>query len=139
MTTFRTLASANRINTRRASVLAGTLLTLALLVACGDGSNQATPAAIPGGDPERGRQALIAYECNTCHRIPGLQTTDGRSAPALTVWPNRAFVAGMPNTPDNVIAFIQDPQRYRPGTEMPDVGVTDEDARDIAAYLFSLR
>jgi cytochrome c len=123
----------------------GALAACCLLVvlgsaACGNGDETPTPVVVAGGDPERGREALIRYECNTCHRIPGVETENGRTAPALTVWANRAFVAGiMPNTPENVMDFIQDPQRYRPGTAMPDLGVTDDDARDIAAYLFTLR
>jgi cytochrome c len=122
------------------ALLACCLLIVLGVAACGDGDETLAPVVVAGGDPERGREAIVRYECNTCHRIPGVEADNGRTAPALTVWANRAFVAGiMPNTPENVMDFIQDPQRYRPGTAMPDLGVTDDDARDIAAYLFTLR
>jgi cytochrome c len=114
------------------------LALLLLLSACqGD-----APAAreVPGGDPETGRELIIAYDCGECHRIPGIDGADGRTAPGLQVWPNRAFVGGgLPNTPENVISFIHDPDGTMAGSEMPDMGVSKEEARHITAYLFSLQ
>ena len=51
----------------------------------------------------------------------------------------RAFVAGQTNTPDNLMRFIRHSQQVRRPTPMPDLGVSDEDARDITAYLYTLR
>lgn len=49
-------------------------------------------------------------------------------------------VAGMlRNSPANLIRWIRDPQGVVPGNAMPDMGVTEADARDIAAYLYTLR
>ena len=95
---------------------------------------------VPGGDPDRGAELIISYQCGECHYIPGIEDADGRDAPGLQIWPNRAFVAdSAPNTPENVIAFIQNPAAVQPGSPMPDLGVSEEEARDITAYLFTLR
>ncbi len=48
-------------------------------------------------------------------------------------------MAGGSNTPDRLVQWIQHPQHLRPRSPMPEMGVTDGDARDIAAYLYTLR
>jgi cytochrome c len=59
------------------------------------------------------------------------------AAPPLHRFYQRSFIAGrLPNTEDNLIRWIQDPQQVEPGTAMPDLGVTEDEARDIAAYLY---
>jgi cytochrome c len=60
--------------------------------------------------------------------------------PPLTMFAQRAYIAGqLPNEPDNLIRWIQDPQTVEPGTAMPDLGVDTSTARDMAAYLYTLR
>jgi cytochrome c1 len=52
----------------------------------------------------------------------------------------RVYLAGrVPNTPADMMRWIQHPQELERGTAMPDMNVTDSDARDIAAYLYTLR
>ena len=52
----------------------------------------------------------------------------------------RAYIAGqLPNDPENLVRWIQDPQGVEPGTAMPNLGVTAAVARDMAAYLYTLR
>ncbi len=94
---------------------------------------------VPGGDPVLGRTALTTYACVSCHTIPGVPGATFSIGPPLDNWAERHFVAGtQPNKPDNLIAFLLDPQSTRPGTAMPDVGLTEEDAASIAAYLYAL-
>lgn len=96
--------------------------------------------AVEGGDPEAGRRAIVAYGCGGCHAIPGIRTARGVVGPPLRAMGARAYVAGnLPNTPDNLVAWIMDPQDIEPGTAMLDLSVTEEDARAIAAYLYTLR
>jgi cytochrome c2 len=45
----------------------------------------------------------------------------------------------LPNSPENMARWLREPQRYAPLTAMPDLGVTERDARDMAAYLATLR
>lgn len=94
---------------------------------------------VPGGEPEKAPQVMRAYGCGTCHTIPGVAGANGAVGPKLDRLASQSFLAGqLPNTADNLIKWIQHPQEIRPGVDMPDMGVTDTDARNIAAYLYSL-
>lgn len=92
------------------------------------------------GDPERGRVALHQYACATCHTIPGVVSGFPKVGPPLKRFASRIFIAGLlPNTPENLRRWIRAPQEVSPGNAMPDLGVTERDARDMAAYLYSLQ
>ena len=94
---------------------------------------------VAGGDPARGRRAIVRYGCGSCHVIPGVPAAEGRVGPPLTDVADRAFVAGrVPNEPAALVRWIRDPQAVDSMTAMPDLGVTEPDARDIAAYLYTL-
>jgi cytochrome c len=95
---------------------------------------------VPGGDPQQGKEAAVAYGCGTCHVIPGIRQARGLVGPPLGMFARRTYIAGeAPNTPDRLIRWIQAPQSIEPGTAMPDLGVTEQQARNIAAYLYTLR
>src|SRR5690349_8785855 len=113
------------------------LIVFGALSACNAASSTAT--AMAGGDPERGRDALKTNGCVTCHTIPGVRGGVGTVGPPLTQFARRSYAAGAPNDPDHVVRFIQHPRQVRPGTPMPDMGLSDRDARDMAAYLYTLR
>ena len=50
-----------------------------------------------------------------------------------------SLIAGrLANTPDNLVQWLRRPQIIKPGTAMPDMGVTEVHARDMAAYLATL-
>lgn len=94
---------------------------------------------VPDGDPALGKRAIELYGCMSCHAIPGVKQADANVGPPLTAWANRRYIAGLlPNEPDNLIAWIINPQAFEPGTAMPSLGVSEEDARNIAAYLYTL-
>lgn len=94
---------------------------------------------IPQGDPQHGAVAIGQYGCGSCHRIPGINGADGMVGATLANLSRRSILAGqLPNNPDNLIAWIEHPQQMEPGVGMPDLGVSETDARDIAAYLYSL-
>jgi cytochrome c len=87
----------------------------------------------------RGKAAIRKYGCGTCHKIPGIHEADSMVGPPLQGVGTRAFIAGiLPNTPQNMIAWIRKPQEIDSRKAMPDMKVTDTDARDIAAYLYTL-
>lgn len=95
---------------------------------------------VAGGDPGRGRTALDGFGCGTCHLIPGVTGAVGAVGPPLSRFAARAYIGGqLPNQPANLIRWIQNPQAVEPGTAMPDLGVTAAVARDMAAYLYTLR
>ena len=94
----------------------------------------------PPGDPARGVAALEKYSCGSCHVIPGVREATGTVAPSLEGIASRPQLAGnLPNTPENLRRWIQRPQEVAEGTDMPDMGVTDQDALDIAAHLSTLK
>jgi cytochrome c2 len=79
------------------------------------------------------------YGCGSCHVVPGVSGANGKVGPPLTDFGQRSYVAGLlPNNADNLQHWIRDPQQVLPGNAMPDLGVTQVDAQDIAAYLLTL-
>lgn len=93
--------------------------------------------SIPGGDATRGLRAIQKHGCTACHTIPGVPGPRGRVCPTLEGFASRKYIGGqLTNTPENLIRWIMDPHAIATGTAMPDLGVTEEEARDIAAYLY---
>jgi cytochrome c len=120
----------------RAAWLATAAVGLVCLTSCGGTAS----GSVPGGDPQRGERAIERYGCGACHVIPGVPGARGAVGPPLTSFAKRTIVAGrLSNTSDNLTRWIRDPQAIEPGTAMPDLGVSDADARDIAAYLYTLQ
>lgn len=92
---------------------------------------------VPGGDSKAGRVALRDYGCASCHKIPGV-SPQSYVGPPLDEFAQRHYIAGnMPNTTENLIRWIQNPQEIEPGTAMPSLNVSDVDALNMAAYLYS--
>jgi cytochrome c oxidase assembly factor CtaG/cytochrome c2 len=88
----------------------------------------------------RGAQLISKYGCGSCHTIPGINGADGLVGPPLTHWSRRTYIAGvLPNDPDNLQFWIQHPQQVVPGVDMPDMGIRQQEARDIAIYLDTIR
>ena len=95
---------------------------------------------LTGGDPARGRGLMRHYGCAGCHEIPGVRGADGRVGPSLDHVAGRLYIAGvLPNSAANMLRWIEDPPAQAPGTAMPRTGATGQQARDIVAYLYTLR
>lgn len=102
--------------------------------------DERTANQLTGGDPAKGREAIANYGCGSCHQIRGVSGANGMIGPPLNDIGSRTMLAGqLPNSPDNMVRWIRQPQQVESGTAMPDLGVTENDARDIAAYLYTLR
>lgn len=94
---------------------------------------------VEGGDPSQGHDAIISAGCGSCHVIPGVRGANGVVGPSLERWSERRIIAGVvPNDPDRLITWITVPQSIVPGNAMPNLGVTDGQARNMAAYLYTL-
>jgi len=94
--------------------------------------------AITGGDPARAPDLMRRYGCGGCHTIPGLAGADGQVGPPLTDLVHRVYIGGgATNSPDNLITWIVSPQTFVPRTAMPATGITEAEARDVAAYLYA--
>jgi cytochrome c1 len=95
---------------------------------------------VAGGDPREGPATMRRYGCEACHTTPGVRGADSRVGPPLTGFARRRFIGGrVPNEPENLLLWIRNPQAVKPGNAMPNLGVTAQDAEDIAAYLYRLR
>jgi cytochrome c len=93
-----------------------------------------------GGDVKVGEHLIYSYGCGTCHAIPGIAEANGRIGPTLRGFGSRYYIAGLLlNTPQNLFRWVSKPQEIDPATAMPNLGVTEQQARDIAAYLYTLQ
>lgn len=91
-------------------------------------------------DPRTGKFLIDQYMCATCHAIPGVPGADRTVGPPLGGVGERIFIAGnLRNTPENMVRWLQHPQQIRPGSAMPDLGIGDDEAQQIAGYLATLR
>ncbi len=92
------------------------------------------------GATVRGKQVIEQKNCGSCHTIPGIPGAEGVVGPPLTMFASRSFIAGeLPNTPENLAKWIENPRMIEPKTAMPDLGVSPSQAQDAAAYLYTLR
>lgn len=94
--------------------------------------------AMTRGDPSRAPELIRRYGCAGCHNIPGISGADGQVAASLAGIRKRVYVAGViENSADNLVHWIVNPQRFSPRSAMPATGISEEEARDVAAYLYS--
>lgn len=115
-------------------------VTVAAVVATALQVQAAEPVwSVAGGDAQRGAKLIADFGCAACHTVPGVNGARGTVGPPLTRFAVRGYIAGMlRNTPPNLVRWIRDPQGVVPGNAMPNMGLTDAEARDIAAYLYTL-
>ncbi|MWJ26979.1 c-type cytochrome [Halomonas sp. ZH2S] len=103
------------------------------------GCNESEVMSLPG-DPAKGKMAIAAYGCGSCHAIPGILGANGRTGPPLERIAERTYLAGvLPNTPEQMMRWIRIPEAIDPLTAMPNMDVSVNDARDITAYLYTLK
>lgn len=115
------------------------LLPLAL-AACEGGRDPGEVSLRVGGNPQHGRELIQLHACGACHMIPGVHGADGLVGPPLEFFSRRSYIAGeLPNNPANLQRWLLDPPAVEPGTAMPNLGLQPAEARDIAAYLSTLR
>ncbi|HEY7899895.1 MAG TPA: c-type cytochrome, partial [Caulobacteraceae bacterium] len=111
---------------------AAAVVALIVLAAC-----QRSPM---GQAAARGKIVIVRAQCGACHEIPGVFAANGLVGPPLAGFGRRTMIAGMlPNTRDNLVLWLRYPQKITPGNAMPDTGLSEAEARDVAAYLDGLR
>jgi cytochrome c oxidase assembly factor CtaG/cytochrome c2 len=115
------------------------VLLAVVLGGCQQNTANANVARV-GGDPARGSAVIERVGCGVCHTIPGISGADGLVGPPLNRIGSRDYIAGvLRNKPSNMVRWLKDPQSIVPGNVMPNTGLSDKDARDVAAYLYTLR
>jgi cytochrome c2 len=101
---------------------------------------KAEAAALTGGDPDRAPDLIVRYGCAGCHTIPGVQRASGRVGPSLQGLAGRVYIGGvLTNRPDHLVRWIVNPRAVSPKTAMPVTGISETEARHVAAYLLTLR
>jgi cytochrome c1 len=99
-----------------------------------------TPApGLDGGDPRAGQRLLIDKGCGGCHTVAGVPGASGVAGPNLTNIGLRPTLAGasIPNSPQTMTAWLMDPSALKPDARMPNTGLTQQEAQDLTAFLFS--
>jgi cytochrome c len=115
-------------------------ICLALIAGCDKDSVAQDAHALTGGDARKGAIAVREYGCASCHTIPGIHGADSKVGPPLTGISQRTYLAGiLQNTPENLVRWIQNPPKIDDQTAMPNMHLSESDARDIASYLYTLR
>lgn len=95
---------------------------------------------VAGARPQDAPKAMRDYGCSSCHTIPGVRGAHSLVGPPLTAFAHRRFIGGrVPNSPETLVHWIRNPQSLKPGTAMPNLGVSEQDALNMAAYLYTLR
>lgn len=113
-------------------------LVASMLASCG--SHELPPRQVDGADARRGRAAMEQFDCGVCHAIPGVRGAVGRVGPALRGYAGRPYVAGkFAGDATHLVRWIQDAPALAPRTAMPALGASEQQARDMAAYLYTLR
>jgi cytochrome c len=97
-------------------------------------------AELTGGNPSRGKALIREIGCSSCHTIPGIRGANANVGPSLDKIAGRMFIAGvLENNPDNMLRWLQNPPAVDEKTAMPNLDLSEQDARDIAAYLYTLK
>jgi cytochrome c oxidase subunit II len=91
-------------------------------------------------------QGLGLGTCFACHAIDGVggptaEAPASITAPDLTHLASRETIASgaLPNTPEALARWLDDPPAVKPGSRMPDYNLTEQQIEDLVAYLMSLR
>ncbi|MEO6279373.1 c-type cytochrome [Roseateles sp.] len=123
---------------RRAPALLFAMATAMALAAC-DGPPDRTPS-LGDADVSRGRQLVTDKGCVACHAFPDVKWPRGGLGPSLENFGRQNLIAGrLPNQPGVLMQFVRDAPAQIPGTAMPAIPLTDQEARDVAAYLLRLQ
>lgn len=110
------------------------------LMGCNEGKATRPYSVAIGGNANHGKELIRQYGCGACHIVPGIRDAHGLVGPPLLYFSQRTMIAGeLPNSPPNLIHWIEHPREVEPKTAMPDLGLTEDQATDIAAYLYTLR
>jgi cytochrome c oxidase assembly factor CtaG/cytochrome c2 len=129
-----------RVLTRENVARAAVLLLLFAIPGCSGPDTAHAAGLMVGGNADRGVKAIRKYGCGSCHTIPGIREAHAKVGPNLDGIAGRSYIGGViGNTPENMMTWIENPQAVDNKTAMPNMGVTERDARDIATYLYTLK
>ena len=135
------------LTVRRNRLALSGIVLFAVLVAAGtaggskwyyQNQSEAIARALTGGEPARAPDIIRRYGCSGCHTIPGIPGADGLVGASLSDIKHRVYVGGVAfNSPENLIRWIVSPQAFSEHSAMPATGISEVEARDVAAYLYA--
>lgn len=100
--------------------------------------SEAIARALSAGEPSRAPDLIRRYGCSGCHTIPGIPGADGQVGASLSDIKRRVYVGGVAfNSPENLVRWIVSPQTFSEHSAMPATGISEAEARDVAAYLYA--
>lgn len=118
---------------------AAALAAVVLLGGCEGGRSEVPRVVVPGGSAQRGADIIQSVGCGACHHIPGIDGAEGVVGPPLYFWARRSYIAGeVPNSPDNLVRWVRNAHQIEPGTAMPNLGLSEQQGRDVAQYLYTI-
>lgn len=104
-----------------------------------DGPPERTPT-VGDADVSRGRQLVVEKGCAVCHAFPDVPWPRGALGPALHDFGHQGLIAGqLPNQPGVLMQFIRNAPAFVPASAMPAFALSDQEARDVTAYLLQLK
>lgn len=128
------------MSSARWAALAVVVLAIILWTGCRAGITTPAFTVYTDGNPAHGKQLITNFRCGACHTIPGIPNAKGVVGPPLMFFAHRTMIAGeLPNSTENLVRWIRSPKSVEPGTAMPTLGLSEQEARDVAAYLYTLR
>jgi cytochrome c oxidase subunit 2 len=104
-------------------------------------SEQRRPPVVPTDAlAQRGKELFEGGACIGCHVIEGVSEIENTIGPNLTHVGSRETFAGaiFPLTEENLAEWLANPPAMKPGSLMPDLGLSDEDIEALVAYLMTL-
>jgi cytochrome c551/c552 len=121
-----------------AAALAIPLVAVGVNLTKDQAQRQSVAVAMTGGDPAQAPALFRRYGCGGCHIIPGIAGADGKVAGPLTDLRQRVYVGGVAtNTPENLVRWIVEPQSFSANSAMPATGISEAEAKHLAAYLYA--
>jgi cytochrome c len=122
------------------SAAISTVMAMVFVACSSNGFDYARGTSLTGGNPQIGKEKIVLHDCHSCHVIPGIEGDAHVLGPNLDHWSRRATIANRwPNTSRNLENWIRHSEQMLPGTTMEMLDVNENDAKDIAAYLYSIR
>ena len=95
----------------------------------------AAPVTLPPGP---GKDLFLAKPCPTCHTIAGL--SQGTIGPELSHVGSKPQIAGVaPMNHDNLVKWLMNPPAMKPGTQMPNLALSEQEANQLADWLLQLK
>lgn len=136
---------APRLHVSRRAIAVGFALCAAIAVAAFAGrwyrkieDKRQAAIALTGGNPDHGPGLMLRYGCGGCHFVQGIAGARGQVGPNLSDVARRIYIGGVTtNSPENLIRWIVNPREFDPKTAMPITGISEHEARDVAAFLYS--